>query len=1338
MPPNTQFRVSYQGITVADSNAIGSFLTLQAAAVGVSPDRLPANNFANLTLPVVNAFFVLDNTATYLTITFTNTLDTSIFPLNSSIPCSQALSPDLNTLVGTGALCQLTTPRQLLVTLGDNATLQPNMTVSLSPVVRPVDWRNVTSGLPYTGTVRLDPAMVPPVAQLAGPAAISECQTLVLDASASQVTTRTYRLLWQYLPADGVLTPPALLALLANQTNQYVISVPPAVLPGPGAHTFAVRIVDYFGQTANASFTTNRSSFPPPSVTLLNPAQSYTFARLTTVLTVSAEAVRCVTGGTVVDSDFSFQWTCLSQLLPLVSLTTTTTQLVVPPWFLSPGSDYVFLVAVQDPVTGLIAPVTAAVRVFRTPLIAQISGSSQLYIASTSRLSLDASGSSDPDDPTNVLAFTWAVCYEGQRDPTLTSLQGTCIPQVMQPGNGLVPTVLQSSLWQQPVLNLQASASTPFPSGWFKFQVMVSSDTRNATAFVFVQFSPRASEVLTVTVLRIGSGSDTLYHNADLRLVVQATVSAALPGVQYRWTAVDDTGAAVALQESVDVPTGPYSRALVLAPALLQPRAWLRLAVNVTAASGATASGQLQVPLNHPPYGGRLTVSAAVLSGQTSQTVVLRAVDWLDDSEGSLRYQFAYYSPAAGGARRLLTVAPQLAPTLQVEAPDFAAAHTITFEVDVFDVYNGQAAAFATATILPTSVTVETLATTAGSITTTGDVVAGLGEYFDRRRVYTNQTGQPAPLAALNYTDLVAQAAQAPTLTDDGRIALLEVVLQMAADARVFNNSDGAVLDLMSGVLSQLSGAVEQMLQALGLIYETWSTMQARRQDGPIKILPLKVGTPLRDAMVDRLFNITSQATRKVLLASGPVDGEAFHLNSTLVDGALSSAPQDRTVYLGVDKFAATLPVSWASAASIDGSPILWQEAVGFYVLACPTGANSTVVTSATVLPLHQDKAIEVSGLPNDDPLLLQFKQPVRKVPNEKMTCTFIDPRYGLVSTSGMTVVNSTVQNASTSVTCASSHMTMFLVGYSVVEPLPQPTVSVQSLMPWWGPFLVWAVYFLIFIYLELRRTPLPLPDLRWLLPAKETLAEKARRVLQYHDWLAFFIWEAYPILTRQVTVIYVTVMGAMLGNVVFLDSALNPFTQALCAALMLLPARGVVSLLFRYAPTRLRREAKASRAVSFPAHPQPAEGVPNPLGKPSQTAEKKNPLKRPDSHGTLTVKDTPEAVAAPQGPQSPQGPPAQPRPPDTADLSSGSFSDPDLDGLQTASSVGKAKKMRRTGSQRLRLGTLPPPARRPPSAGDDGDWEPEPEAEPSSIADSEADPWTAARNTLMQRIQVP
>lgn len=115
----------------------------------------------------------------------------------------------------------------------------------------------------------------------------------------------------------------------------------------------------------------------------------------------------------------------------------------------------------------------------------------------------------------------------------------------------------------------------------------------------------------------------------------------------------------------------------------------------------------------------------ATVCGWEGQTAVPETVFRILSSRGSPN---GTPSPLA-----FLLPSPAPRPSLST-APDFAAAHTITFEVDVFDVYNGQAAAFATATILPTSVTVETLATTAGSITTTGDVVAGLGEYFDRRR----------------------------------------------------------------------------------------------------------------------------------------------------------------------------------------------------------------------------------------------------------------------------------------------------------------------------------------------------------------------------------------------------------------------------------------------------------------------------------------------------------------------------------------------------------------------------------------------------------------------------
>jgi hypothetical protein len=49
----------------------------------------------------------------------------------------------------------------------------------------------------------------------------------------------------------------------------------------------------------------------------------------------------------------------------------------------------------------------------------------------------------------------------------------------------------------------------------------------------------------------------------------------------------------------------------------------------------------------------------------------------------------------------------------------------------------------------------------------------------------------------------------------------------------------------------------------------------------------------------------------------------------------------------------------------------------------------------------------------------------------------------------------------------------------------------------------------------------------------------------------------ARPPGTRQATVIYVTVMGAMLGNVVFLDGGMHPLLQALCSALMLRPSPG-------------------------------------------------------------------------------------------------------------------------------------------------------------------------------------
>ncbi len=47
--------------------------------------------------------------------------------------------------------------------------------------------------------------------------------------------------------------------------------------------------------------------------------------------------------------------------------------------------------------------------------------------------------------------------------------------------------------------------------------------------------------------------------------------------------------------------------------------------------------------------------------------------------------------------------------------------------------------------------------------------------------------------------------------------------------------------------------------------------------------------------------------------------------------------------------------------------------------------------------------------------------------------------------------------------------LTMFIIGYSTMEPTPEPPQAVEPLMPWWGPFLVWIVYGLVVAFLELR-----------------------------------------------------------------------------------------------------------------------------------------------------------------------------------------------------------------------------------------------------------------------------
>ncbi len=53
---------------------------------------------------------------------------------------------------------------------------------------------------------------------------------------------------------------------------------------------------------------------------------------------------------------------------------------------------------------------------------------------------------------------------------------------------------------------------------------------------------------------------------------------------------------------------------------------------------------------------------------------------------------------------------------------------------------------------------------------------------------------------------------------------------------------------------------------------------------------------------------------------------------------------------------------------------------------------------------------------------------------------------------------------------------TTFIAGYSTAVVPEPPDYLVEPLVPYWGPFLVWIVYFVLILYLAVRRPAGPMP----------------------------------------------------------------------------------------------------------------------------------------------------------------------------------------------------------------------------------------------------------------------
>ena len=120
---------------------------------------------------------------------------------------------------------------------------------------------------------------------------------------------------------------------------------------------------------------------------------------------------------------------------------------------------------------------------------------------------------------------------------------------------------------------------------------------------------------------------------------------------------------------------------------------------------------------------------------------------------------------------------------------------------------------------------------------------------------------------------------------------------------------------------------------------------------------------------------------------------------------------------------------------------------------------NPTSVGAATLVSVDSPAVVDLRGLDPNTPVTLQLTQPGALPPGQSMTCGYVEPNLVMAATAGMVLVGTAPAANATIATCTSTHMTMFLTGFSVTQGVPIPTLLVEPLLPWWAPLIAWVLY---------------------------------------------------------------------------------------------------------------------------------------------------------------------------------------------------------------------------------------------------------------------------------------
>ena len=321
---------------------------------------------------------------------------------------------------------------------------------------------------------------------------------------------------------------------------------------------------------------------------------------------------------------------------------------------------------------------TVVVEVVKQDIIARIAGGAERTAGTDQALTLDASGSSDPDEMNSTWSYTWS-CLNATSEAACTKSDGTTA-LVLAPNATLA----------LPGLTLS--------EGTYEFSMLVKKDDRNDTVTTTIIVAGGSPPVVS-----IGDLSKAKYNPiANSYVSLDGSVSSVLGVKSTAWTQIDSSETGVFLPGSDRRPRG-----VIKLSALTEGKTYT---FRLTGADrdGQTSYAQVELVVNEKPSSGSLAVTPS--RGYPFETdFTYLAESWVD-ADLPLAYKFVYTVGYAGDETPVADA--QTSASFDCILPQGTEAdnYTLTATVYVYDTYSAYSTASDTVRVLPAQLTTGQLA----------------------------------------------------------------------------------------------------------------------------------------------------------------------------------------------------------------------------------------------------------------------------------------------------------------------------------------------------------------------------------------------------------------------------------------------------------------------------------------------------------------------------------------------------------------------------------------------------------------------------------------------------